>query len=47
MRGLDIAIETAPEPEPEPILAPAPPDVMRVFRLTHAAASDMRTLLPW
>lgn len=45
VRGLDIPVEPAPEPEPEPAPAAPPPEVMRVFRLTHAAASDMKTLL--
>ena len=43
VRGLDIPVESAPEPEPVP--AAPPPEVMKVFRLTHAAASDMKTLL--
>ena len=45
VRGLDIAIEPAPEPEPSPAPAASPPEVMKVFRLTHAAASDMKALL--
>lgn len=45
VRGLDIPVESVPEPEPEPAPATSPPEVMKVFRLTHAAASDMKTLL--
>ena len=45
VQGLDIPVEPAPEPKPEPTPATAPPEVMKVFRLTHAAASDMKTLL--
>ena len=47
VQGLDIPVEPAPErsPKPEPATATPPPEVMRVFRLTHAAASDMKTLL--
>jgi len=47
VRGLDIPVASAPEPEPRPEPTPPapPPEVMKVFRLTHAAASDMKTLL--
>jgi len=47
VQGLDIPVEPAPDrsPKPEPATATPPPEVMRVFRLTHAAASDMKTLL--
>ena len=45
VRGLDVAVVPAPQPELGPAPEAPPPEVMRVFRLTHAAASDMKALL--
>lgn len=45
VRGLDVPVVPAPAPKAEPALEAEQPEVMRVFRLTHAAASDMKALL--